>query len=603
MNLSFQRSGGAGRIAEEAAPRPADLWRVEDHARRGGELELPLSRAGLFWAASPSDGAARPFSGSGKHVAAIAHVRALARYGTIPNLDIFAPFMDVHACRKQLEGLPASACDGETGRAHLFSDVEIPARLQTHRYDVFHDPRGGDFTRPGYIRSRLSRHVFPITCSQHGISYSIDLYPVFVSLLSAPIYPCDAIVCLTPASREAMERRLGDIAERYCRVWDRPVPQLPRLELIPWGVDTDRFAPRDSATARRDLELPPDRPILLCVGRVRIQDKMDWTPLLLAFERVRDAVKERPLLVLAGSSYSDYGDQILAHAAQLGLREDVRAFFNLPPASLPSLYAACDVFVSPTDSVSESFGLTIIEAMACGRPVVASDWDGYKELIVHGETGFKVRTDWADCLNELDERAPLLEWEQEHLHVGQSVSVDVAQMASYLSRLLQNRELRETMGRRARDRVESLYDWRIVVRQWEALWTELGAIARSLVPKEEDRLDYVRPHYFQHFAHYASRIIDEESCVRPTARGKESLSRKSSLFLHPWARGFLRSEYLYAILDILKPAGWLGTSLPVGKLLETARKLHGLSRDCALMHLMWLAKYDLVSFDDGGGEQ
>jgi D-inositol-3-phosphate glycosyltransferase len=114
--------------------------------------------------------------------------------------------------------------------------------------------------------------------------------------------------------------------------------------------------------------------------------------------------------------------QDLAHAARLGLQNDLRTFFACPPACLPSLYAACDVVVAPTDSPSETFGLTVAEAMAAGRPVVASDWDGYKELIVHGETGFKVRTDWADCLGHVNDLAPFLPWDQEHLHVGQSVS-------------------------------------------------------------------------------------------------------------------------------------------------------------------------------------
>src|SRR5438045_1160308 len=52
--------------------------------------------------------------------------------------------------------------------------------------------------------------------------------------------------------------------------------------------------------------------------------------------------------------------------------------------------------------------------MACGRPVVASDWDGYRELIGHGETGFKVRTEWADCLGGLDELAPTLGWDPQY---------------------------------------------------------------------------------------------------------------------------------------------------------------------------------------------
>ena len=97
-------------------------------------------------------------------------------------------------------------------------------------------------------------------------------------------------------------------------------------------------------------------------------------------------------LVLAGGADSEYSEQVVAHAAQLGLGSDLRTFFNLPPACLPSLYAASDVFVSPADSPSESFGLTIVEAMACGRPVVASDWDGYKDTVRHGEDGFRIPT-------------------------------------------------------------------------------------------------------------------------------------------------------------------------------------------------------------------
>jgi hypothetical protein len=395
-----------------------------------------------------------------------------------------------------------------------------------------------------------------------------------------------------------MEKRLGEIAERYSRAWDRPPPLLPRLERIPWGVDAQRFTPREAAAARRELNLPPDRPVLLCIGRVRVQDKMDWTPLLLAFERVCRRVEPRPLLVLAGAAEAEYSEQLLAHAAHLGLRDDIRTFFNAPSACLPSLYAACDVFVSPADTPSESFGLTIIEAMACGRPVVASDWDGYKELIVHGETGFKVRTDWADCLGELNQMAPLLAWDQQHLHAGQSVSVDVGQMAGYLTQLLMNGVLREEMGRRGRARVESLYDWPVVIPQWEALWEELAAIARSLEAKEPDRLEYLQPRYFEHFSHYASRIIDDSTPVWLTERGKERLAGRGALFLHPWTQGFLRPGHLQAALVALKPAGWLGASLPVGKLLEALHKRHGLSRDQGLMHLMWLAKYDLIALGE-----
>jgi glycosyltransferase involved in cell wall biosynthesis len=583
---------------EELSPL-ADCLGQQPEERPAAAQSGRLARAGVFWSAEGVTGPTESFYGSGRIVAAATWTQALARHGTIPSIDIFTPLHGMEACRQQFAGAPAHVYGGENARARLIAESDLPRQFQAARYDVLHAPLGLDLTQGSYLRSRFSRQIFPVTCPQYGISYSFDLHSYFIRLLTAQIYPCDSIVCLTSSSREAMRRKLEDVAERYSRAWDRPTPPLPRLDQIPWGVDTELFAPRDQAIARRELNLPPDRPIILCLGRVRIEDKMDWTPLLLAFERVSRTVQDRPLLVLAGACLSEYGDQLVAQAGQMGLRDSVRTFFNLPPASLPSLYAACDVFVSPTDSPSESFGLTIVEAMACGCPVVASDWDGYRELIVHGETGFRVRTDWTDCLGELDAMAPFLAWEQQHLHVGQSVSVDVGQMAGCITQLLQNPGRREAMGRRGRQRVEALYDWPVVIRQWEALWTELSAIARSIDQPQPDRLEYLQPHYFQHFSHYASRIINDETPVQLTERGKTQLAGRGGFFLHPRSRGFLHPQYLQAGLTALKPAGWLGASLPVGKVLESMTRLHGLSRDRALVHLMWLAKYDLIAFGEG----
>src|SRR4029077_1889608 len=107
---------------------------------------------------------------------------------------------------------------------------DLPRHGAAHPYDLLHEPTGLDLTRGSYLRARFARRLFPLTCSQHGISYSFDLHATFLKLLTAQIYPCDAIVCSTAASRQAMAKRLTDIAARYSRGWDRPSPPLPRLE-------------------------------------------------------------------------------------------------------------------------------------------------------------------------------------------------------------------------------------------------------------------------------------------------------------------------------------------------------------------------------------
>jgi hypothetical protein len=200
-------------------------------------------------------------------------------------------------------------------------------------------------------------------------------------------------------------------------------------------------------------------------------------------------------------------------------------------------------------------------------------------------------------LGEVNGVAPLLHWDQSHLHVGQSVSVDVADMAQHLIDLLHNPTLRAEMGRRGRKRAEALYAWPVVVQQWEALWAELASIAGSLPVQPPGGLDYVQPNYFQHFAHYASRIIGDSTSLRLTARGQAVLAGRAPFYLHPWSRGFLQPQYLRAGLSALQRVEGSVATLPVGAVVESLQSC-GLTRDRALMHLMWLAKYNLVSLGE-----
>jgi hypothetical protein len=173
-------------------------------------------------------------------------------------------------------------------------------------------------------------------------------------------------------------------------------------------------------------------------------------------------------------------------------------------------------------------------------------------------------------------------------------------MTRYLSQLLEAPHLRAEMGQRARARAEELYSWPVVIAQWEALWTELVAISRTIQRKEPHRLEYLTPNYFQHFSHFASRIIDDDVPVKLTPRGKEALAEGAPLPIDPGAQGFLVPDILLTLLAALKPAGWIGAGLLMGDLVRLLRQSRGLSQPAILMHLMWLAKYDLVSL--GGAE-
>lgn len=164
----------------------------------------------------------------------------------------------------------------------------------------------------------------------------------------------DRVVAFTEAARRM-------ILERAPRA---------RVVVIPHGVDLDRFRP-DVPPARLDRLLDLPRPVVLCAGAVDAHKRMD-----LAVEAAARAGAS--LVVLGEGPEAGHVDQLAA--ARLPGRYLRR---SVPRAEMPGWYTATDCFTLP--SRTESFGLTYLEALACGRPSVAPNDDVRREVI--GEAG------------------------------------------------------------------------------------------------------------------------------------------------------------------------------------------------------------------------
>lgn len=147
------------------------------------------------------------------------------------------------------------------------------------------------------------------------------------------------------------------------------------------GVDTEVFAPADKAALRRDLGLP-DGVIVGCFGRVRAQKGVD---LLVA--SALDLLPSRPgtSVIFTGLVTPDnaaFHAGLVARIAEAGLQDRVRFLGELPWEQVVRHYQALDLFCAPARW--EGFGLTPLEAMACGVPVVAADVGAFDQLIVQG---------------------------------------------------------------------------------------------------------------------------------------------------------------------------------------------------------------------------
>jgi glycogen synthase len=149
-----------------------------------------------------------------------------------------------------------------------------------------------------------------------------------------------------------------------------------RIFVIPGGIDLARFGPGlDRAAARRALGLPVDRPILLSIRR--LVRRMGLEALIDALPEIAASLPEI-LLVLAGSG--PLRDAIEQRVRRRGLAASVRLLGRVPDEQLPLLYRAADVSIVPSLAL-EGFGLTTVESLACGTPVLVTPVGGLPEVV------------------------------------------------------------------------------------------------------------------------------------------------------------------------------------------------------------------------------
>jgi glycosyltransferase involved in cell wall biosynthesis len=152
----------------------------------------------------------------------------------------------------------------------------------------------------------------------------------------------------------------------------RGVPSA-NVAVIPNGLDPEMYAPVD--------EWP--RPLVLSLGRVERYKRIDIA--IDAMPRILDAVPDARLVIVGR------GDAIPAlerQIARLGLGAHVELAGFVDEQKKVELYRSARVFVNPSEK--EGWGLTVVEANACGTPVVASDSPGLRDSVRHDETGLLV---------------------------------------------------------------------------------------------------------------------------------------------------------------------------------------------------------------------
>lgn len=164
---------------------------------------------------------------------------------------------------------------------------------------------------------------------------------------------------------------------------------------IPHSVNTEIFKPMNTPERKQQAGLPPD---CYLVGMVAANKdnppRKSFQEVLDAFKLFLDKVQNAYLYIHSnpdfpgGFNFKQYADQIgIGH--RLIYPDPYQMTFNTDKAAMSRIFNTFDVLVAP--SISEGFGIPIIEAQACGIPVVTNDFTSMSELVEHGVTGYKTK--------------------------------------------------------------------------------------------------------------------------------------------------------------------------------------------------------------------
>jgi glycosyltransferase involved in cell wall biosynthesis len=446
----------------------------------------------------------------GRLVANHDFVKSVLRYGEFDEF-VFSNTSSVNLARFRDAAEEWALPPSRLAQIRCVTYPQLPEVVARDDFEVFH-LGGWGWMMAGlhYVRARHARAAWPITAVIHSLN-GRDVVDHAVRLSHAGLLPNDAVFCTSRDGREAMRRLL----EGAARIAGRSF--AGRLVHLPLGIDDDSFdAKGDRDRGRARLRIPPEAVVLLVLGRVTPAQKMDLGPLCRVLaRRVLPSSPVPVVLLLAGGASPQ--DMALAKGIVTanGLDQHVRVFPNFPLKDKPDVFAMSDILVSPVDNTQETFGLSLLEGMAAGLPVVASRFDGYKDLVDDGADGWLIDTWWSDR-DPMEEWFDLLDPDISQLFQAQGVAIDLDQLADRLLTLIASPTRRSEMGRAGRAKVERQYRWSRVIPRYQDVWAQLRQQAGSCGPSGPVTNPYcLGPNRV--FGGYASHVLEPGTIVRATA--------------------------------------------------------------------------------------
>ena len=289
-----------------------------------------------------------------------------------PDLGVFVANVERELALRGHE-LERAVLDRRAGGRRRYLSLATDAFRRARRFDP--DVVYAHFLVPAGLAAALASRA-PLVVTAHGQDVrNIGAVPGVRAATRYVVRRAAAVVAISDWLRRELQRRVPEAAGK--------------TEVVDMGVDLDRFTVRDAEGARAELGWQPEGTAFLCLGGLTARKNV--LRLARAFER-------------RGEGELAYvGDGELR--AALERRPRIRVAGRVPHESVPTWIAACDVLCQP--SLIEPFGLATLEAMACGRSVVATRIGGPPEFVTD-DAGVLVEPEDEDALVDALEQAASL---------------------------------------------------------------------------------------------------------------------------------------------------------------------------------------------------
>lgn len=451
----------------------------------------------------------------GRHSAGESFLRGLLRHGTGEHLYAYnaadRPQVELQALIDRIQ--PGSKPAKWIGMRRL-TELSVPGCLYCPSPEL---PRLA-WTRQPFGDDRYS------ICGITHTTASQTAMDVIADMATAPVQPWDGLICTSRAVRASVDLQMEAVRENLTERLGATKFPKPQLTTIPLGVNAADFEP--SAAHRQDwrekLDIPQDAVVALYVGRFSASAKMNPAMMAMALEAAA-AKTGRPIYwVVSGWSVSDKATETYhRETRELCPSIHYRAVDGRPPDTRFSIWSVADFFISLSDNVQETFGLTPVEAMAAGLPCVVTDWDGYRDTVRHGLDGFRIRTfaprpglggDLA-----YNHANTWLSYDLYLAAAAQMTAIDQVAAVDAIASLIESPDLRARMGASAYRAAREIFDWSAIIPKYEEFWGELaGRRAAAIGDPPVTQAPSVNPRRldpFTLFADYPTEALNGKSIL------------------------------------------------------------------------------------------